>query len=159
MAAIMSTVFYRDPMAALRWLGAAFGFDTALLVADKTGKVSHAEMAWRDGAVGVGGELTNPEMLGATRMVSPLALDGAASQFIHVELKLGIDAHCARARAAGGVIVQEPGDQVYGARTYRALDPEGHVSNFKQISAEAQPPDVEAARGLKVRTSLNEKET
>lgn len=44
MAAIMPTVFYRDPMAALRWLEAAFGFETSLLVIDEAGKLGHAEI-------------------------------------------------------------------------------------------------------------------
>ncbi len=132
MAAIMPTVFYRDPMTALRWLEAAFGFETSLLVTDEAGKVGHAEMAWRNGSVGVGGKFASPELLGPVSTVSPLDLSDRASQFIHVELEAEIDAHCARARAAGATITQEPADQFYGARTYRALDPEGHVWNFRQ---------------------------
>ena len=31
-------VFYRDPMAALRWLEQAFGFETSLLVTDDKGR-------------------------------------------------------------------------------------------------------------------------
>ncbi len=151
----MPTVFYRDPMAALRWLETAFGFETSLLVTDEAGKVGHAEMAWGDGAVGVGGEFASPELLGPARMVSPLALGGAASQFIHVEVEADIDAHCARARAAGATITQEPADQFYGARTYRALDPEGHVWNFRQPIAEIPSPALEKARGLTIRTSLD----
>jgi uncharacterized glyoxalase superfamily protein PhnB len=37
-----------------------------------------------------------------------------------------VDAHYARALAAGATIVAEPQDQPYGARSYRAIDPEGH---------------------------------
>jgi uncharacterized glyoxalase superfamily protein PhnB len=37
-----------------------------------------------------------------------------------------VDAHCARARAAGAIVLNEPEDQPYGTRTYRVLDPEGH---------------------------------
>ena len=37
-----------------------------------------------------------------------------------------IDAHYARARAAGAVIVGDLVDQDFGFRTYRAIDPEGH---------------------------------
>jgi uncharacterized glyoxalase superfamily protein PhnB len=36
-----------------------------------------------------------------------------------------VDAHHARARAAGATIAAEPADQEYGERTYRAIDPEG----------------------------------
>jgi len=153
-AAIMPTVFYRDPMAALRWLEAAFGFETSLLVTDDAGQVGHAEMAWRDAAIGVGGEFASPELLGPARMVSPLALDNAGSQFIHVEVETDIDGHCERARAAGARITQEPIDQFYGARTYRALDLEGHVWNFRQPIAEIPIEAMERASGLTIRTSL-----
>ena len=47
-------VFYRDPMAALRWLEKAFGFETSMLVTDAEGKVGHAEMKLGDGRIGVG---------------------------------------------------------------------------------------------------------
>ena len=40
-------VFYRDPMAALRWLEKAFGFETSMLVTDDEGNVGHAEMKLR----------------------------------------------------------------------------------------------------------------
>lgn len=51
---------------------------------------------------------------------------------MHVDLTGDLDAHCARARAAGAVIAAEPGDQFYGDRTYRAVDPEGHVWTFSR---------------------------
>jgi uncharacterized glyoxalase superfamily protein PhnB len=36
-----------------------------------------------------------------------------------------VDAHCARARAAGATIVREPEDEDYGQREYCVKDPEG----------------------------------
>ncbi len=150
----MPTVFYRDPMGALRWLETAFGFETSLLVTDNAGQVGHAEMTWRDGSVGVGGEFASPELLGPARMVSPLDLGGAASQFIHVEVEADIDVHCERARAAGARITQEPADQFYGARTYRAIDLEGHVWNFRQLIAVISGKAMEQSSGLTIRTSL-----
>jgi len=150
----MPTVFYRDPMGALRWLETAFGFETSLLVTDEAAKVGHAEMKWRDGSIGVGGEFASPELLGSARMVSPLSLDGAASQFVHVELEADIEAHCERARAAGARITQELADQFYGARTYRAIDLEGHVWNFRQPIAVVSNAAMEKSSGLTIRTSL-----
>src|SRR5579863_3288131 len=119
-------VFYRDPMAALHWLETAFGFETTLLVTDDSGAVGHAEMSYGDGRIGIGGEWGSPALLGPARMKSPASLDGQGTQFIRVELASGLDDHCARAAAAGARIVQRPEDQFYGARVYRALDPEGH---------------------------------
>ena len=147
-------VFYRDPMAALRWLEQAFGFETSMLVTDEAGRVGHAEMKLGDGHIGVGGEWASTEIIGPAQMKSPASLAGAGSQFIRVELEDGIDAHCERARAAGARITQAPQDQFYGARVYRALDPEGHVWCFDQKIADLSNADMEKASGLSIKTSL-----
>ncbi len=94
-------VFYRDPMAALRWLEQAFGFETSLLVTDDNGRVGHAEMGFGEGRVGIGEEWGAADLIGPAKMRSPASLDGQGTQFIRVELASGIDAHCARAEAAG----------------------------------------------------------
>ncbi|ATB28355.1 aminotransferase [Melittangium boletus DSM 14713] len=41
-----------------------------------------------------------------------------------------VDAHCARARAAGAAIVMEPYNTEYGSRNYAARDLEGNVWSF-----------------------------
>ena len=56
MPSFTPVVFYRDPLAALKWLEAAFGFETTLLVTDDKGRVGHAEMSFGDGHIGVGEE-------------------------------------------------------------------------------------------------------
>jgi len=88
-------------------------------------------------------------------MKSPLSLGGAGTQFIRIHLTDGLDAHCERARAAGARITQAPTDQFYGARSYRALDPEGHVWNFDQTIATLSIAQMEeASGGLKIREKL-----
>jgi uncharacterized glyoxalase superfamily protein PhnB len=141
-------------MAALKWLEQAFGFETSMLVTDKDNNIGHAEMSFRGGAIGIGGEWSSPELIGPAAMKSPLSLGGAGTQFIRIHLPEGLDAHCERARAAGARITQEPHDEFYGARTYRALDPEGHVWNFDQPGAEVSIAEMEAASGLKIREKL-----
>jgi uncharacterized glyoxalase superfamily protein PhnB len=153
--AITPTAFYRDPMAALRWLEAAFGFETVLLLTDGEGRVGHAEMAFRGCRIGIGGEWAGPQ-LGGAAMKSPASLAGAGTQFIWVELADGIDDHCQQARAAGAKIVAEPEDQFYGARTYRAHDPEGHVWNFREELRQVSNAEMTEATGLVVRNSLRE---
>jgi uncharacterized glyoxalase superfamily protein PhnB len=37
-----------------------------------------------------------------------------------------VDAHFRRALAAGATVIDQPADQEYGERTYRATDVEGH---------------------------------
>ncbi|HZC17327.1 MAG TPA: VOC family protein [Caulobacteraceae bacterium] len=152
--AVVPAVFYRDPMAALHWLEKAFGFETSLLVTDDDNNVGHAEMSFRGGAIGVGGEWASPELLGPAEMKSPASIGGVGTQFVRIHLRDGIDAHCERARAAGARITQEPADQFYGARTYRALDPEGHVWNFDQDTAQLSLAEMEQASGLKIRERL-----
>jgi len=147
-------VFYRDPMAALRWLEKAFGFETSLLVTDEKGGVGHAEMSFGEGRIGIGAEWGAAELIGPAKMRSPASLDGQGTQFVRINLERGLDEHCARAEAAGARITQRPQDQFYGARVYRALDPEGHVWNFDQTIAEVSNADMEKASGLKIATSL-----
>lgn len=149
------SLFYRDPMAALRWLEAAFGFETTSLVTDASGRVVHSEMSFLGGAVNINPEFSG-EIIGEARMVSPLEVEGRGTQFIRVRLPDGLDAHFARAKAAGARITQEPGDQFYGERTYRALDPEGHVWNFAQTVAQPTLAEMERATGLTMATSLQE---
>ena len=151
---VVPAVFYRDPMAALHWLEKAFGFETSMLVTDDDGNVGHAEMSFGDGRIGIGGEWASSEQLGPAEMKSPLSLGGAGTQFVRISLPQGLDAHCERARAAGARITQEPKDQFYGARTYRALDPEGHVWNFDQPIAELSIAEMEQASGLTIREKL-----
>ena len=146
-------VFYRDPIAALKWLERTFGFETTILVTDGEGKVAHSEMAFRGGVVSVGGEWSGGP-LGPARMRSPASLDGIGTQFLRITLADGLDEHCSAARSAGAQIVDEPADQPYGARTYRALDLEGHVWNFTQDVAVVSGEDMEAATGLRIHTSL-----
>ena len=41
-----------------------------------------------------------------------------------------VDAHYARAKAAGATIVIDIADQAHGGRAYSCKDPEGHLWNF-----------------------------
>ena len=152
--AIVSCVFYKDPIAAMKWLEAAFGFETTTLVTDAEGKVGHAEMSFLDAPIGIAGEWDGEwggaTMLGGAQMKAPASLGGAGSQFIRVELPKDLDAHCVRARAAGARITAEPEDQFYGARTYRAMDPEGHIWTVAQTVETVTREEAEAASGLKI---------
>jgi uncharacterized glyoxalase superfamily protein PhnB len=138
----------------LKWLEQAFGFETSMLVTDEAGNVGHAEMKLGEGNIGVGGEWGVAELIGPATMRSPASIGGAGTQFIRVAMESGIDEHCARAEAAGARITQRPADQFYGARVYRALDPEGHVWCFDQTIADISTADMEKASGLTIKTSL-----
>ncbi|HEY2481165.1 MAG TPA: VOC family protein [Caulobacteraceae bacterium] len=155
MVALTPQIFYRDPKAALAWLERAFGFEITMVVTDDAGNLGHAEMAWRGAPMSIGAELESPEIIGPARMRSPASLEGQGTQFTRVEIEGDMAAHCARATAAGARITQEPADQFYGQRTYRALDLEGHVWTFFQ---DVEVSDEVKARGgaLTIRTKLND---
>ena len=149
------TVFYKDPIAALRWLERAFGFEVESVITDPAGKLAHSQLTFRGGALSVGGEWQG-EIVGPARMRSPASVEGINTQFLRIHLEEGLDAHCEQARAAGARIVDEPSDQFYGARTYRAMDPEGHVWNFSQEVRVVSGEEMEKATGLKIHTSLED---
>jgi len=50
--ALVACVFYQDPIAAMKWLEKAFGFETTILLTDADGRVGHAEMEFRGVPVG-----------------------------------------------------------------------------------------------------------
>lgn len=143
------TAFYRDPKAALQWLERAFGFEVSTLLTDAEGNIAHAEMAYRGANIGVAGEWTVGRTDVPARALSPSSIGDVVTQFVWVEVDGDIDAHCDRAKDAGARIIEEPKDQFYGARTYRALDLEGHVWNFRQAVREVSQDEMEAATGLK----------
>jgi uncharacterized glyoxalase superfamily protein PhnB len=140
---LIAAVFYKDPWAALDWLENAFGFERSMVITDKDGKLGHSEMRFGDSILGVGSEW-------ADFVASPASVGGKNTQMIHVHVSDDIDAHCARAAAAGAAIVQEPTDQFYGDRTYRARDPEGHVWTFGQTVRRVSREEAEMASGLKI---------
>ncbi|MGH3320820.1 MAG: VOC family protein [Streptosporangiaceae bacterium] len=48
---------------------------------------------------------------------------------------------------SGAVIAEEPADQFYGDRTYRAFDPEGHCWTFSMHVRDVTKAEAEAAIG------------
>jgi uncharacterized glyoxalase superfamily protein PhnB len=142
-ASLASAIFYRDPLAAFTWLEQAFSFEPAMLITDPDNKMVHAQLSFGNGYIMIGNEW-------ADYTASPASIGGKNSQGLHVNLDSDIDAHCDRARAAGAAIVQEPADQFYGDRTYRARDPEGHVWTFAQTMRPFSAEESEKATGLKI---------
>jgi uncharacterized glyoxalase superfamily protein PhnB len=138
--------YYRDPRAALAWLERAFGFETTMAIdgPDENPSMCHYEMSLDGrGRVMIGGEW-------ADWARSPASTGGVNTQSIHVELTSDLQAHCEQARAAGAVIAAEPEDQFYGDRTYRAVDPEGHVWTFSVHVRDVSVAEAEQAIGTKI---------
>ena len=108
---------YADAAAAIEFLTRAFGFALRFRMDMPDGGVGHAELGLGDEVVMLSSEWP------AGGVVSPLRLPALHAQ-IHVRVD-DVDAHFVRARAEGATIANEPADQEYGERSYRAIDPEG----------------------------------
>lgn len=131
-------VYYRDAGAAIDWLVSAFGFEVRMRIEGEDGTIAHSELTFGEGLVMIGGSGRHDEGKEAwqDRQKSPLELGGANTQSICVFVD-DVDAHCAHARAAGGVIVREPktedhGPEYWADRSYGVLDPEGHLWWFME---------------------------
>ncbi len=140
---LSSALCYRDPKAALKWLENAFGFETVMVITDAEGNLGHSEMRYGNGLLMIGNEWTDDHK-------SPASIGSKNTQTVHVHLDEDIDKHCARARAAGAEIIQDPATQFYGDRTYRARDPEGHIWTFGQTVKQVTREEAEKASGLKI---------
>ena len=147
-------VHYRDSRAALHWLEEAFGFSTTLAIENAEGNLEHAEMSFGPDHFQLGAEWADPDQLGTAEMKSPRAIGGINTRGVELVFDADIDSHCAQARAHGAAITQEPTDQFYGARAYRAVDLEGHVWTFPRFYRELSNEEMAAASGLKIRDSL-----
>lgn len=108
---------YRDARSAIDWLRTAFGFTLHAIHDAPDGSVAHAELTLDTGMI----------MVGERPDHAPRPGDEEWSVYVAVD---DLDAHCARARAAGAEIVREPFDTDYGSRDYTARDLAGNVWSF-----------------------------
>ena len=116
------SLVYDDAPAAIDWLCRAFGFERHLVVPGAPGTIAHAELRLGDAMIMLGSSNS------ALGRMSPKSL-GAATGGIYAVVD-DVDAHAARAKANGAVIISPPEDQDYGGRLYNCHDLEGHVWSF-----------------------------
>lgn len=128
---ISSSLYYRDAPDMIDWLCQAFGFEVRLKVEGDAGRIEHSELTFgSDGMVMVGSEKAGAGRRFDTDMLSPLSVKAnTQGLMLYVD---DVDAHCARARAAGARIVAEPelhdyGDDHWADKSYGCIDPEGHL--------------------------------
>ena len=138
---ISAALFYVDPARAIDWLCKVFDFKVRFKVEGEGGRIEHSELEYGEGLIMVGG--CGPKYADRAvatpwkkKCASPTMLEGRTTQNLCVHVD-DIDAHCARARAAGAEICYEPTTTDYGAdywtdRSYAASDLEGHVWWFMQ---------------------------
>ena len=127
---ILPHVTYLNVDRAIRWLAEVFGFEEHYRYGpphEPQGAQLHLGGAWI--------------MLNAPResRTSPAKI-GHHTQSLTVFVP-DVDAHCARAKSAGAVIVEEVNEPVYGERQYAAIDPEGHRWLFSQHVRNVDPAE------------------
>ena len=122
---IVPTMRYRDAPKMIDWLCTAFGFEKHFVVPGEGGEIAHAQLTFGNGMI----------MCGSARdddwgkLVKPVVEVGTTTGAAYVIVG-DVDAHYARARAAGAQIVRELENTPYGSREYAARDPEGQVWDF-----------------------------
>jgi uncharacterized glyoxalase superfamily protein PhnB len=116
MSQVIPYLFYGDVPKAMDWLERAFGFERVLIHPTANNR-HHGEMRCGSGMIMMG---TSAAEFG-TR--TPRDAD-ARTQGTFIYLA-DVDAHFARAKAAGAEIIEEPVNRDYG-RTYWARDLDGH---------------------------------
>ena len=125
-ATIIPTFRYRDAAAAIDWLCKAFGFRRHLVVPAEDGLIAHAQLVLGNGMIMLGS--AGDDEFG--KLQRPLATpDTPVSQSPYVIVS-DVDAHHARAVAAGAQVVIAPNEEDYGGRGYSCRDPEGNLWNF-----------------------------
>jgi uncharacterized glyoxalase superfamily protein PhnB len=128
---LFPVIRYRDPDAAIEWLGRAFGLTERVAYRDDSGKVMHAELELGSGMIMLGPADPSGWMGGS----APEPLSSTVSLYVVIE---DPDAHHDRAVAAGATVVRELEDQSYGSREYSARDLEGNRWSFGTYDPYAQ---------------------
>jgi len=125
---------YADAPAAIEFLCKAFGFEERLRYPMPDGRLGHAELT-----------LDGDNVLMLASVYEELGFQSPKDlPAVHCQLHCyvdDVDAHYERAKAAGAVVIQEPKDEAYGDRGYRAMDPEGHRWIFATRVREVAPED------------------
>ena len=126
--AVIPMLAYENGPAAMDWLARAFGFRERTRMLGQDGRLSHGEMDAGDGLIMLatpsphyhGPKRHREESEAAARWSEvPYIIDGV---LVYVD---DVDAHFARAQAAGATILS-PVEQSGEGRRYRAEDLEGH---------------------------------
>lgn len=130
-ATVVPILVYEDVGKALEFLTRAFGFKERLR-AEYGGSISHAQMDVGECSIMMG------KQGGPFR--APIPDSGTTSHYatVHVD---NVDAHFARARAAGAVILKEPADMPFGVRQYTARDIGGHWWTFSENIRDVDPSE------------------
>ena len=133
---IIPALSYDDAPAAIEFLCRAFGFQEASRLEMPDGAIGHAELTLHGNTVMLASAYP------AGGLGGPRGLPHLHS-FVTVYVD-DVDAHYARAVAAGATITEELADQFYGDRVYRAVDTEGQRWSFHERIREVSDEEMQA---------------
>ena len=133
---LSTSIFYDDAPAAIDWLVKAFDFTVRLKVEGDEGRIEHSELEYGGALVMVGHTAAQADRPDQRSFASPQSIGGKSTQAVMLFVD-DVDTHCAKARAAGAVIFNEPavhdyGEDYWADRSYGAIDSEGHHWWFTQ---------------------------
>jgi uncharacterized glyoxalase superfamily protein PhnB len=114
---------YADATAAIDWLEMAFGFQRQVVYLGPDGTVAHAQLTFNGGMIMLGSYKEDVFHYKTPRQA------GGVTQAVYVYVR-DIDAHFARAEAAGAEIVVPLKKTDDGSREYSACDLERHLWHF-----------------------------
>jgi uncharacterized glyoxalase superfamily protein PhnB len=123
-ATVIPELAYADVGTAVAWLCDAFGFVERLRIGDH-----RAQLVYGAGAVVVTDQ---------SREAASASQPSGHAVLVRVD---EVDAHWARAAAAGARIVSPPTTYPFGERQYGALDLGGHRWTFSQTVRDVDPAD------------------
>jgi len=127
-SSVIPMISYEDGIAALEWLGAAFGFRETARMTTPDGRLSHGEMETGAGSIMLASPTPDYRSPKRHREVCEQARKWSSVPWIIDGVLVivdDLDRHLARARAAGALILSEIEEGPPGRR-YRAEDFEGH---------------------------------
>lgn len=135
-ASIIPCFRYHDAKTAIRFLCDAFGFAEHAVYETGDGKIAHAQLVLGDNMIMLG-SVDNESEYGEL-VSTPKQAHGVNTQSVYVVVP-EIDAHYARAKAAGCDILIDIKNEDYGGRGYTCRDIEGYIWNFGSYDPWQQP--------------------
>lgn len=123
-SSVIPSLRYRDAVAAIEWLGKAFGFEKKAVFMGPDNTVVHAELTFGNGMVMLGSVAKEGEY--SKFMVQPDEVGLRETKGIYLVVA-DADAIYATAKAAGAEMVLDIRDMDYGGRAFTCRDLEGHL--------------------------------
>jgi PhnB protein len=149
-ASVYPHISYDDPTEAIAWLSRVFGFRERVRMAEPDGTFITSKLECPGGGL-VMVSRNSTEFREWMRQRVPHFFQPEPRPWPELSHTVtvvvsDVDAHYARAQAAGATTLTPPWEQPWGLRTYAAIDLEGHQWEFSQILRLVEPEAWGASR-------------